>query len=286
MSQALGRPAASQAMPRRGGSKARELVAELFRRDRMLASTGAGMLVVAAICVALMPFDHRTVLGIDPWIKPFKFCVSVAIYLWTLAWFFPALRVAERTRRLLSVAFSLIMILEIGCIVLQSARGVRSHFNFATGFDAAVFNAMGGMIAVNTILLAIVLGSFFLRGADLRRSYLWAIRLGLLVTLLGSAEGGLMVAHRQHTVGVADGGPGLPLVNWSRDAGDLRVAHMIGLHGMQLIPLFAFLLGRATPAWPERRRTATVFAFCAIYVAVGGAMLAMALSGVPISAVV
>jgi hypothetical protein len=248
----------------------------------MLASTGTAMLVLAAICAALMPFDHRTILGIGPWVKPFKFSVSVAIFLWTLAWFLPSLRVADRTRRVLSFGFSLIMILEIGCIVLQSARGVRSHFNFETGFDAGIFNAMGGMIAVNTVLLAIVAGSFFVRGADLPRSYLWAIRLGLLVTLLGSAEGGVMVAHGQHTVGIADGSAGLPLVNWSRQAGDLRVAHMIGLHGMQIIPLFAFLLGRAAPAWPERRRTAVVFAFCAVYVVVGGTMLAMALSGVPI----
>jgi hypothetical protein len=257
-------------------------LSEVFRRDRVLGWTGAWMLVQAAAALALMPFDERTILGLDPWVKPFKFCVSVAIFLWTLAWFLPSLRVARRTKRVLSGSFSLIMILEIGCIVLQSARGVRSHFNVETGFDAAIFSAMGTMIGLNTVLLAVVLGLFLARGAELSRSYLWAVRLGLMVTLLGSAQGGLIVAHGQHAVGVADGGPGLPFVNWSTEAGDLRVAHMLGLHGMQVIPLFAFLLGRATPGWHEGRRVASVVGFAAVYAIAAGAFLYLALAGMPV----
>ena len=80
------------------------------------------------------------------------------------------------------MAFSLIMITEMVCISLQSARGVRSHFNYETGFDAAVFSTMGSMIGLNTILLVVVWLLFMVRGADLSPSYLWAVRLGLLVT--------------------------------------------------------------------------------------------------------
>jgi hypothetical protein len=240
------------------------------------------MLVQAAAALALMPFDDRTILGLDPWVKPFKFSVSVAIFLWTLAWILPPLRVARRTKVLLGGSFSLIMLLEVGCIFLQSARGVRSHFNFETGFDAAVFSAMGTMIGINSLLLACVLGLYLWRGADLPSAYLWGVRLGLLVTLLGSAQGGLIVAHGQHAVGVADGGPGLPLVNRSTKAGDQRVAHMLGLHAMQIIPLFAFLVGRAKPAWAESRRVGSVFGFAAVYVAATAALLCLALAGAPV----
>ena len=261
---------------------ARAFVTEIFRRDRVLAWTGALMLLQAAVAVALMPFDDRTILGLDPWVKPFKFSVSIATFLWTLAWFMPSLRVSRGVKRFFSVAFSSIMILEIACIVLQSARGVRSHFNHETGFDATIFSAMGTMIGLNTVLLVVVWLLFMVRGADLPRSYLWAVRLGLLVTILGGAQGGVIVAHGQHAVGVAEGGSGLPLVNWSTEGGDLRVAHMLGLHGMQVLPFFAFFLARLAPAWREERRVKAVFAFATVYVIAGAALLYLALQGLPL----
>jgi hypothetical protein len=68
------------------------------------------------------------------------------------------------------------------------------------------------------------------------------IVLGLLFFIIFLLTGGLMVGLLKHTVGGLDGGPGLPVVNWSTQYGDLRIAHFIGIHSLQVLPLFGTIL--------------------------------------------
>jgi phosphatidylserine synthase len=48
-------------------------------------------------------------------------------------------------------------------------------------------------------------------------------------------------------------------VNWSVIAGDLRIAHFIAVHAIQIVPLFACLLLQMTPIPALKRRRLAVF---------------------------
>jgi hypothetical protein len=243
--------------------------------SRPLIVTGWLNLALLAAVIAAAPFDHRLVMGINPWIKPIKFAASIAIYVWTVAWL---LRYLPRPQRLISWGVAAAMIVEMTCIALQAARGTTSHYNNSSPLNAAVFGIMGGGILLNTILVARLLW-LFLRPAPMARAMVLGVRFGLVMFLLASFEGGLMLRHEAHTVGIADGGPGLPLVNWSTRAGDLRIAHFAGLHALQILPLIGWIAGRK---WP-RQAVAAVASLFVAWLAIFALTLTQALAGKPLS---
>jgi hypothetical protein len=121
----------------------------------------------------------------------------------------------------------------------------------------------------------------------------FAIRVGMVITVIGSGTGGLMTqptsaqledarATRSmpvsgaHTVGAPDGGPGLPGTGWSREHGDLRVPHFLGLHAIQTIPAILWLMGLG--ASPEVRRRA-VLVVSLSYASLFAILLGQALNG-------
>ncbi len=226
----------------------RAFLLELYARDPVLAITGwihAGLFL---ILVALVPFDDRTILGLNPWIKPIKFAMSITIYVWTIGWLLGYLSGPRLLVESVRWGVAGTMLMEMVWLIVQAARGTTSHFNTTTPLDAALFGVMGMLIAVNTLLVGALLIAFWTQPTGLPPLLLWGIRLGLLGFLLGSAVGPQMIANMAHTVGAPDGGPGLPFVNWSTVAGDLRVAHFLGLHALQVFPLVAAALLRLAPS--------------------------------------
>ena len=150
--------------------------------------------------------DGRQVTGIKVWIKPAKFMASIAIYLWTLAWFIGYLRDSRWGVRIVAWGASLAMIVETGCLWIQAVRGTSSHFNIATAFDGTIFGLMGQMIAINSLCGVVLLALFFWHRTELPSTYYWAICAGLAVFLAGSFEGMIMIGNMAHTVGAPDGG--------------------------------------------------------------------------------
>ncbi|MEU0789640.1 hypothetical protein ABZ342_06210 [Amycolatopsis sp. NPDC005961] len=238
-----------------------------WHRPSALAAATLG--VVAVLCVAAMLLDQRTLEGAPIWAKPFKFAVSGALYFLTWSWLVSLLPRFRRTANGLTNFLVLIFAAEYVLLVVQAARGRASHFNNATALDAGIYSVMAKMIIglwVATFALTVLV---MVTKVEDRASF-WAVRAGAVVSLVGISLGVLMTSPtaRQlaqwqtggkpdmvgaHTVGLADGGPGLPILGWSTVAGDLRIPHFVGMHALQALPLLALALAALAPRFARLR---------------------------------
>lgn len=250
------------------------LLARLWNGSAPLTFTGLLMIAALAVAVVGLLIDPRTITGAPAWLKPAKFAVSITIYTFTLAWIFSLIPNWVRTRRSVEWTTAIVMVLEVVIIDLQAFRGTTSHFNVGTLFDGVAFSIMGAAIVTQTlatIAVAVALWRERLPDAALG----WALRLGMIITIVGAMTGGLMTrptgaqltAARAgermliagaHTVGAPDGGPGLPGTGWSTEHGDLRVAHFVGLHALQILPVIALVLRRSRVKTAARVRLTVV----------------------------
>ncbi|HEX2167936.1 MAG TPA: hypothetical protein VHG09_11950 [Longimicrobiales bacterium] len=231
---------------------------EMWRASPPLTAVGVLMLFVAGLSLVGVFADPRVITGAPAWLKPFKFAVSTAIYSLTLAWIFTNLTDWPRMRRIVGWTTAIVFILEVGLIDIQAWRGTTSHFNVATTFDRVLFGVMGTAIVMQTFVsVAVAVALWRQRFTD--RVLGWALRFGMILTIAGAMTGPLMtrptaeqLAHARaggamtivgsHSVGGGDGGPGVPVTGWSREHGDVRVAHFVGLHALQVLALIALAL--------------------------------------------
>lgn len=269
------------------------LLGRMWQASPPLLAVGLLMTAVAVPSAVAIFVDPRVITGAPAWLKPFKFAVSTAIYSLTLAWIFTLLPEWPRLRRAVGWTTAIVFVLEVALIDAQAWRGTTSHFNVSTPVNAIVFGVMGVAILAQTVIsIAVVVALWRHRFSD--RALGWALRLGMTLTILGALTGPMMTrptaaqladaraGNRMtiagaHSVGGLDGGPGVPVTGWSREHGDLRVAHFIGLHGLQVLTLIALLLGQ----WrrPEPVRVRTVLAAAASYSSLFVLLLWQALRG-------
>ncbi len=254
------------------------MIKRYFDDQPTLILGGLFLMVCFAVLGVAMIFDQTQVLGINRWIKPMKFFISVAIFLWTIAVFFYHLPGRERMKRFVTRSMMIIFFVELIAVMTQALRGVTSHFNISTPFDGAVYAVMGIAIVANTLLVAYLLFVYLKSDVPLPAPVVLGMRLGLFIFLIGSVQGGYMSSQAGHAVGAPDGGPGLPVVNWSTVAGDLRVAHFIGLHALQAIPIFALALER----FRIPKASLLTILFAVLYSALFFLMFVRALGGRPI----
>jgi hypothetical protein len=260
-----------------------EYFESLWREQRFLVLAGLLHFVAFIVLAIASLYDSQEVLGINRWIKPLKFMISSTIYLWTLAvylYHLPDYRKAAG--RLIALGATAVLIGENILIVMQALRGTTSHFNLKTPLDSAIFGVMGLMILFNTFLVVYLTILYFRAEIKLPQALVWGMRLGLIVFLAGSIQGGYMSAQIGHAVGTTDGGAGLPLVNWSTEGGDLRIAHFVGLHALQALPLFALMVFLLQKRFSAIRPTMLTIVFSFLYFASFTLVFIQALKGKPL----
>lgn len=242
---------------------------------RPLVLMASAMAVLTLVAAGGLVFDDRELLGAPIWLKPMKFGISLAVYGFTLAWLLSLPHKGSRWTWWLGTMSALILFVDIGIVFVQAARGTLSHFNTS---DDPLNQAMQGTFGLSipvlflaNVALALVL-SFQRLGS---RSTSWAIRAGMGLAVTGMALGYLMffqlgkelLVHDAagndiqmaggHSVGVPDGGAGMPLTGWSTTGGDLRIPHFVGMHGLQFMLLVALALGLLAKRYGVLREEST-----------------------------
>ncbi len=227
-----------------------------------------GMLVLLLLCLIAGQFDSRTLYDVSVWTKPAKFALSLALYFATLVWFahyVSSESLHSKSGKTLIWLPIICAWLEMAYIIYQASLGEPSHFNTGTSFHAAMYSMMG-VGAVTLVGVLVWYGWIILRQNALSSPIVLAIVLGLGLTFaLGGGFGNYLGSMGSHWVAAphTDAG-GTLLFGWTREGGDLRVAHFFGMHAMQAIPLFACALGSK---FSEHTKIACVVAFSAAYAA-------------------
>ena len=254
------------------------IVTELFERHRPLARYGSALLALALVTLAAQGFDARTLNGVNVWVKPTKFLVSIGVFALTTAWLFGYVRPERRRAPLMRGTAAMLIVagsFELAWIAWQAGQGLDSHWNIATPFYAVMFALMGLfalLLTATALPLAWEIGRRPATG--LTPDFVAAVVAGLVLTfLLGAGMGGYMAAQGSHSVG-AEGGR-VALLGWNRSGGDLRIAHFMGIHAQQAIPL----LGALVTGFPAATRWRLLIGGTGLFVLTSVALFAQAVAG-------
>jgi hypothetical protein len=233
----------------------------------------AGWLLLATMLfhVIALAVTGRTVNGPVSLRKPATFAETSWLLCWSVALALPWLRLGRRRRGFVAVAVLAFGLGETSIMAIQAWRGVPSHYNFTTPFDATLMRLGAGGLAF-VLLAGLVVMLTGVPGSTAPASVRLGIVAGVAVLLVGCVIGFVMISNMS---GVFQGsfgsaftrpqhgymgpssstvGPQYVLLRPRTDGGDLVLLHAIGVHGMPLLTLPALLLARAPIAESQRLR--------------------------------
>jgi hypothetical protein len=189
--------------------------------------------------------------------KPTTFGLSFGLTLVNVTLITSFLPLKNRSRTLLLGLFTTACALETFLVSLQTWRGVPSHFNVETPFDAAIAQtlAVGGFTLVAIIIALTV--AVFRHGGALPPAVRLAIRAGFVALVGAQVVGGVMIATGMRLVFGGDPQGAYATGGW------LKSVHGVLMHGILVLPLLAWLIARTNS--DERSQKRGVRAAIAVY---------------------
>ena len=222
-----------------------DFILKLKHRNETLFYYGLLCLVLSAIFIVLTKFTNTQVYNVNAWYKPFKFAFSTFLFAWAMAWY--CYYLPNFNINLFNWAVIILLGFEIFYIAFQAGKGQLSHFNLSTPIYSALYSMMAIAATVVTLYTAYVGLLFFTNSfPELPNFYVWSIRLGIVIFVIFSFEGFAMGSKLNHSVGALNDNSNLFIVGWSKTVGDLRVAHFIGMHALQVLPILSYYVLKNT----------------------------------------
>jgi hypothetical protein len=215
---------------------------ELYKRNNILFWMGWIHFVMFFFCMGLLSFNHTIISGESAWAKPTRYYLSSGISIWTFGWFI--YHINSKTKiKVLSWLIAITLFFETAIIFIQSYRGVPSHFNTSDPFNAMMNLVLLSLMLIFIITIIYITFIFFnQKKMPISQHYTWGLRMGLVNFVVFSVTGLIMFAKMTHCIGGIENGGGMALFNWSHKHGDLRIAHFMGVHALQIIPLLSYYL--------------------------------------------
>jgi hypothetical protein len=234
------------------------------------AFTGLALFIAltALPLLAAAMIDARSFLGAPVWQKPLQFHLALSIYAITLAFFARFLPQGMQSRRwrIYAGVVCFCILAELVWVGGAASYATASHFNV----DDIVMGTIYGFMGVFAVILTSasgVMGVAIWRNPNtgLPPALHLSVALGLIMTcILTVIAAGTMSSMPGHLIGTPVTGARLPILGWSREVGDLRVAHFFATHAMHAIPIAGLLAMRLTPTTGPLLVLATSAAFTAL----------------------
>jgi hypothetical protein len=182
--------------------------------------------------------------------KPMVFGLSFGITLITVTWVTSFLNLRHRARAALVSVFAAASVLETGLVTMQAWRGVPSHFNVATSFDALVTRGLAGggvVLVLETAALSVVA---FRPNAAVPASLRLAVQVGFVLLSAAMVVGGVMIGIGMRQVFAGNAAAAYAI------GGALKPTHAMTMHGILVLPVLGRLL--TFTHWSEARQLKVV----------------------------